>query len=191
MKKKKIVCLTGPSGVGKSFYAELLVEKLNLARPTTVTTRKPRVDDGNHVYVSRELFSEMIEKGLFMEWDEYGGNFYGITFDNLQGLLESEKYEGVAMDLTPRICGEIKDKLPGAIIIALLPDEIAWLEQRLVRRGTNTAAETMKRLKMAENDIEEVKKLKNASIVYCRYNPACTSEVFGKIIEIIEKESKR
>ncbi|MFA6470352.1 MAG: AAA family ATPase, partial [Bacteroidota bacterium] len=120
---KKTVCLIGPSGVGKSFYAKLLVKELDFARPKTITTRKARPDDDNHIYVSSEEFQGMIRNRKLLEWDEYSGNYYGIMLDEFRNLLLDENNNGVVMDLTLNGCRQVMELYGEVMVIALLPDD--------------------------------------------------------------------
>lgn len=187
--KKNVVCLIGPSGVGKSFYAELMVKKLNFARPKTVTTRNARSDDDNHIYVSKEEFLSLIAKGDLLEWDEYSGNYYGIMLDEFRELILNEKNNGIVMDLTLEGSRKVKKLYEEAIFIALLPDDISWLKRRLNERSANSAHEIEKRMKISERDIDLIQKM-DVSKIYCEFYPENTNEILGRIIMSIEEQSK-
>jgi len=180
------VCIVGPSGVGKNFYVKLLAKEFNLARPTTVTTRNQRKDDDHHQYVSKVNFRKMIRKKELIEWDKYRGYFYGITIKNFNLLLNARKYNGIIMDLTVAGCKAIRNQFSETIIIGLQPDDISWLEKRLIERGTNNAVEIKKRVKLAKKEIGQIKKL-NAPIVYCQYDSKDSSKTFLEISKIIKK----
>jgi len=187
---KKAVCFIGPSGVGKSFYAKLLVKELGFARPKTITTRRPRPDDDNHIYFSPEEFLDMIRNGALLEWDEYSGNYYGIMLDEFQSLTLDKKNNGVVMDLTLNGCKQVKELHGEVIVIALLPDDVSWLKKRLVERGVNGIDEIEKRMKIAEGDMDVIGKI-DASVVYCRFEPENTDEVLGDIVRAIREGGKR
>lgn len=186
---KEAVCFIGPSGVGKSYYAKLLVKKHNFARPKTITTRKARSDDDNHIYLRPEEFMGLIASGRLLEWDEYSGNYYGIMLDEFQSLILDEKNNGVVMDLTLNGCRQVKELYKEAIAIALLPDDVSWLKKRLVERGVNGIDEIEKRMKISEKDIDVIGKM-DASVVYCRFEPENTDEVLGDIVRAIKKDKK-
>jgi guanylate kinase len=189
--EKAVVCLVGPSAVGKSFYAKLLQDHLNFVQATTVTTRHPRIDDGCHRYVSEEIFEQMIREGTLVQWDEYEGNFYGTIREELEGL-EASQYAGMVLDLTPGGCVKIKSIANDAMIVALLPDDVSWLRRRLIERGANSEKEIESRTKNLDNYIEEVKecvqRLKG-EIVYCEYDPQSKDKIFGKIVSIINNRN--
>jgi guanylate kinase len=187
---KKAVCFIGPSGVGKSYYAKLLVKRHDFARPKTITTRKARPDDDNHIYVSPEEFMGLIVSGRLLEWDEYSGNYYGIMLNEFQDLLLDEKNNGVAMDLTLNGCRQVTELCEEAIVIALIPDDASWLKKRLVERGVNGIDEIERRMKISERDMDAIGKM-GVLTVYCRYEPENTDEVLGDIVRTIKEGIKR
>lgn len=186
---KDVICLIGPSGVGKSHYAKLLVKFYDFARPRTVTTRKSRNDDDNHVYVSSEEFFRLIANGEILEWDEYSGNYYGIMLDEFRKLFLDEKNSGIVMDLTLEGCRKVRELYKEAIVIALLPDDSSWLKKRLVERGVNGIDEIEKRMEISKKDIEDIKKM-DALVIKCKLEPENTNEVLKDIIGSAKKQSK-
>ncbi len=186
---KKIVCIIGPSAIGKSFYAKILMKILNLARPKTITTRNARQDDDNHIYASKKEFLDLVENGRLLEWDEYAGNYYGIMLEEFQKLLLDEENNGVVMDLTLEGCRKVSKAYEEAIVIALLPDDISWLRRRLVERGESCVDEIENRMKISKRDMEMILKM-SASIIYCKYDPENTGQLTEKISKAIKKQSK-
>jgi guanylate kinase len=187
---KKIVCLVGPSGVGKSSYARRLRRYLNLEQPVVVTTRSPRNDDSEQYrYVTEVIFKEMVEEGLFLEWDQYRGYFYGTLWESVKSLMESE-CNGIVLDLTPKSCIQVKLQFDEAIIIALLPDDELWLYRRLSERGTDNVREIKLRTELLSNFIKEVEEL-NIPTVYCEYDPTTWDKTFYKLVNIIETQSSK
>jgi len=189
MKSKKIICLTGPSGIGKTSYKEKLIKKYKFLSPTVVTTRPKRIDDNNYIYVSKKLFSKMIKNKLFIEWDEYINNYYGVLFSSFEKLLKLKNTKGIILDLTPQGCIKIKQEQPSTIIIALLPDDSEWLLKRLEERNLQLPNEILERNYILNDYIKEVKKL-SCNIVYVSYSENSWEPTFKKIEKIIFQKTK-
>ncbi|MCS6962134.1 MAG: hypothetical protein NZT61_06510 [Deltaproteobacteria bacterium] len=85
MQPIRFLCITGPSGVGKSTVTHSLMRltRLPIKRCPTYTTRPKRpheVQGVDYHFVSQAEFSELAKKGLLLEVDEYDQYFYGIPF---------------------------------------------------------------------------------------------------------------
>jgi len=163
------------------------VKEFNFARPKTITTRKARSDDDNHIYVSKEEFFRMIREDELLEWDEYSGNFYGIMSDDFRDLLQDEKNNGIVMDLTLEGFHKVKEACKKAVAIALLPDDFSWLSKRLIDRGSNDKTEIEKRVKISRKEAGEILKMQ-VPIIHCNFDPENTKEVLEKIIRITKEQ---
>ena len=79
--QKKLIILTGPSGVGKgTVVKEILSKEKNFWLSISATTREPREGEKegvNYYFLNQEKFKEMIEQNLFLEWAQFAGNYYG------------------------------------------------------------------------------------------------------------------
>lgn len=85
--------ICGPSGTGKSTLLKTLFE----SQPDTFgfsvshTTRKPRPGEENgreYHFVTKEEFMEGVGKGEFLEWAEFGGNWYVRSIKMHMSLAE-------------------------------------------------------------------------------------------------------
>lgn len=91
----KFFLIIGPSGSGKGTLVSHLRKNsvdLDLVFPVSCTTRerRPGEKEGETYYfVSREEFEERIRAGEFLEFAEYGGNFYGTLKREIVEPLES------------------------------------------------------------------------------------------------------
>ena len=76
-----IVALLGASGSGKSTIENELANKYGYEKIVSHTTRKQRVGEVNgkdYHFIDNETFMEVLERGLFAEYEEYSQNrFYG------------------------------------------------------------------------------------------------------------------
>ena len=102
MNKGLLIIVSGPSGVGKgTVLKELRAENPNIVPSISATTRKPRNEDAEGVtyfFKTESEFKEMIERGEFMEWAVFSGNYYGTPRE----YVEKNLSEGRDVLLEPR-----------------------------------------------------------------------------------------
>ena len=83
MNKGTLVVISGFSGAGKgTVLSQVLARRPDLYFSVSFTTRPPREgekDGVNYHFVTRQAFQERIERGEFLEYAEYVGNFYGAS----------------------------------------------------------------------------------------------------------------
>lgn len=84
------IILIGASGTGKSTIEKILADKYNYKRIVSYTTRKPRTGEVNGIdynFINNETFLDMLETGVFAEYDQYSQNrLYGtLTSDYVDG----------------------------------------------------------------------------------------------------------
>ncbi len=183
----RVVCLVGPSGVGKTSYAKRLVKKYDFALPTVITTRQRRSDDSkNYQYVSESTFIEMVNSGSFLEWDRYSNYYYGTLARSVKEIVDSKHYCGIILDLTPTGCQKVKEAIPSAVIIALLPDDPAWLFERLTRRNSQPLEEIGARMKLLSSYLDEVSSL-TCKKVYASFSPDSWNDTFETIEKIVSE----
>jgi len=118
------------------------------------TTRPPRpgeIDGVHYNFVSREAFEGMIARHEMLEYAEYAGNYYGTPKKWVEDTLES----GLHVILEIELIGALKIRAlcPEAVFVFLMPPSLGALEDRLIGRGTETAASITKRMKAAQNEI--------------------------------------
>ncbi|MEC9168024.1 MAG: guanylate kinase [Pseudomonadota bacterium] len=137
--------LAAPSGAGKSSLIKALMEKYesNTATPMQVsvshTTRQPRpgeVDGVHYHFVSREQLEALIEQGVFFEYAEVFGNYYGTS----RVTIEQTLHRGidVFLDIDWQGARQVKKLMPDTCGIFILPPSLDVLEQRLNNRGQDS-----------------------------------------------------
>ncbi|MBU1138626.1 MAG: guanylate kinase, partial [Proteobacteria bacterium] len=81
--KGQLFILSAPSGAGKTTLLKKVMARVpGLAFSVSHTTRSPRSGEKNGVdyhFVSVQEFQAMRDQGLFLEWAEVHGNFYGTS----------------------------------------------------------------------------------------------------------------
>lgn len=155
-----LIVISGPSGAGKNTIVDGLMNlNSNVWLSISATTRLPRgneKDGENYFFLTREEFEKRILIGDFLEYAEYNGNYYGTPKSNIVEKLNS----GVDVILEIEIQGalKIKEIIPNAIFIFILPPSMSELRHRLILRKTETKDKIIKRFKTAYKEINEVTK---------------------------------
>ena len=152
MNKGTLLVLSGSSGVGKStIIAQVLKQRKELYFSVSCTTRAPRpgeVDGVNYYFISREEFQKRIERGEFLEYAEYVGNFYGTPKRFVDEAMEAGR--DVILEIDVQGALQIAHKRPEAVLIFIAPPSWEELARRLTLRGTDSPEKIEKRLLRAK-----------------------------------------
>ena len=156
IRRGKIFVISAPSGAGKTTLVGFLKKQFPLlAESISCTTRAPRgseIDGVDYFFLSTDEFFDKREAGLFAEWAEVHGNFYGTPLDFLQKQLDSGK--DIICDIDYQGAINIKKAFPKeAVPILVLPPSMEELESRLRHRATDDTEVIKKRLHNAKNEI--------------------------------------
>jgi len=153
--QKKLIILTGPSGVGKgTVVKEILGKEKKFWLSISATTREPREGEKegeNYYFLNQEKFKEMIEQNLFLEWAEFAGNYYGTLISSVNEKIN--KGFTVLLEIEVEGAKQIREKFPESLSIFLLPPDKAELERRIRNRGTEKEEAIKKRLLRANYEI--------------------------------------
>ena len=138
MTKGKTFIIAGPSGVGKgTIINRLFALQENLYFSVSATTRAPRpgeVDGIHYHFLTRERFTEWINRGSFLEYAEYAGNFYGTPKQYVDEAMDQGK--DVILDIEVQGAEQVHRQRPETVRIFVAPPSWEELERRLVNRGT-------------------------------------------------------
>ena len=152
---KKLIIITGPSGVGKgTVVKELLDRNKDIWLSISTTTRNPRIgekDGENYYFISDEKFKDMIDKKEFLEWAQFAGNYYGTPLSTVNEKIE--KGFIVLLEIEVEGAKQIKEKFPESSSIFLLPPSKEELEKRIRNRGTEKEEAINRRLSRANYEI--------------------------------------
>ena len=121
--------------------SQVLARRPDLYFSVSFTTRPPREgekDGVNYHFVTRQAFQERIERGEFLEYAEYVGNFYGTSMAVIREKLD----QGIDVILEIEIQGaaKVREKMPEAVSLFLVPPSFEELSRRLHGRGTDSEA---------------------------------------------------
>lgn len=186
MNKGNLFVISGPSGTGKGTVCEEILKREDISLSVSATTRDKRNNETEGVtynYLTREQFESMIKENQMLEWAEYNGNYYGTPKKNAEVLLAQGK--NVLLEIEPQGALKVKQLLPEAVLIFLLPPSMNELKKRLSERGRETEEQIKQRLDAAEWEIQQAPKY-NEIVVNDNLN-ICTEEILGIIHSRNEK----
>lgn len=149
----KLIIFSAPSGAGKTTIVRSLLHDFpNLRFSVSATTRKPRGTEKHgreYYFLSMEDFLQQVNIGGFIEHEEvYDGILYGTLKSEVEKLLASGA--DVVFDID--VMGGINiKKIYGdeALSLFIMPPDIETLQERLVRRGSETEESLRKRVEKA------------------------------------------
>ena len=154
--KGNLYIVAGCSGVGKGTLLKLFLERNpQLKLSVSCTTRKPRegeIHGKNYFFISVDEFKKNIENNEFLEWAEFSGNYYGTQKQYIENKLNMGL--DVILEIEVRGAKQVKEKMPEAISIFIMPPSIEALETRLRGRHTESEEAIQRRLSNANREIE-------------------------------------
>ena len=155
-----LIVLSGPSGSGKNTVCDMAKEVMpNIWESVSMTSRKPRkgeVDGKDYYFVSEEEFEKNIEEGKMLEHAKFAGNYYGTPRESVQKQLDAGKDVLLVIEIQGAL--QIKEKIPQALFVFLLPPSMKELKRRLRMRKTETEEKLMERFETAYKEINELPK---------------------------------
>lgn len=156
MNKGKLFIISGPSGSGK----DTLLQELFKVRPEikfsissiTRPMRQGEVEGGKYHFISREEFEELIKNDALLEYNIFVGNYYGTPKAPVVEALD--RGEDMILELDVNGAALVKQKMPEAISVFIMPPSFEVLKNRLSGRGTEAPEVVQKRLNVALGEIK-------------------------------------
>jgi len=155
-----VFIVSAPSGSGKStLVSELFKVTKNLDFSISYTTRAPRGSEQNgkeYFFVTKDQFEAMIAADDFLEYANVFGNYYGTA---KRFLREAEaRANDLLLDIDVQGAQQVKQGIPDAVSIFILPPDRKTLEWRLRSRGLDSEGVIRRRLDDARREIENYSK---------------------------------
>ncbi|MBO5555183.1 MAG: guanylate kinase [Solobacterium sp.] len=152
-----LIVISGPSGVGKGTVIKEVMKdpELNLSYSVSMTTREKREGEQegvNYYYVSREQFEKTRDEGGLLEWTEFVGNYYGTPLSEIERLRSEGK--NALLEIEVEGCRQVKEKVPDALTIFIVPPSLKELENRIRGRRTEAEEIVQQRLAKASKELE-------------------------------------
>jgi len=152
--------ISAPSGSGKStLVSELRKQVGGVDFSVSWTTRAPRGSEAHgreYNFATREQFEQMIEAGVFLEYAQVFGSYYGTA----RQALEDARAVGhdLLLDIDVQGAAQVRARMPEAVSIFVLPPNPKVLRTRLRNRsraeGVVNEEEVYRRLSEASKESE-------------------------------------
>lgn len=169
--------ISAPSGAGKSSLINAYLMQSN-PHPAMVsishTTRTPRPgeNNGEHYYfIQNDEFEKLIKQDAFIEHATVFGNYYGTS----KSAISQKLAQGfnIFLDIDWQGARQVREKMPQAKSIFILPPSITELEKRLFKRGQDSLEVIEKRMQKAHREMSH----------YAEYDYTIINENFSTALE--------
>lgn len=155
-RRNQLVVLAGPTAVGKGTVSTYIRENYpDVLLSVSATTRAPRpgeVDGVNYYFVDDAEFDRMIGAGELLEHATVHNAYrYGTPRAPIEHALEQGR--SVLLEIDLQGARQVRESMPEARLIFLLPPTWEELVRRLIGRGTEDAAEQKRRLATAKVEL--------------------------------------
>jgi len=150
-----VLIVSGPSGSGKSTLVQKILELPGTMLSISCTTRPPRRTENAgkwYNFVTEADFQQMVTRGDFLEYAQvFGKNWYGTPKKWLDRAREEGKDLVLEIDVKGAL--QVKEKLPDAVAIFVVPPSRADVEQRIRARGQDSEDEIRRRLERSRQEM--------------------------------------
>ena len=155
MNRGILLIVSGLSGAGKGTICKRLLEKYPDYRlSVSVTDRAPRPGETHgkeYFFLTTDAIEEKIRNGELLEHARYVNHYYGTPRDWVEDQMEQGN--NVILEIELQGAFQVREKMPEAVLIFIMPPSMEELERRLRGRGTETEEEIQKRLSRAEEEL--------------------------------------
>ena len=148
--------VSAPSGAGKTSLVNALIKddkRVSVSVSHTTRGKRPGEEHGvNYHFVSHDEFKALIDKNDFLEHAEVFGNFYGTSRSTLQQVLD--RGDDLILEIDWQGARQVRELMPEARSIFILPPNLEALRQRLDGRGQDSAEIIAGRMKEAVSEMQ-------------------------------------
>lgn len=156
MNKGGVFIISGPSGSGKDTVMTALFKKMpELLFSISSITRAMRAGEREgekYNFITREKFEDMLKNDRLLEHNEFVGNYYGTPREPVERAIANGQDMVIEVDVNG--AAQIREKMPEAVSIFIMPPSFAELKRRLSGRGTESEELIQKRLTSALGEIK-------------------------------------
>lgn len=157
MSQGTLYIVSAPSGAGKSSLISALLKEnprydMKVSVSHTTRAMRPGEENGIHYhFVNLDEFKVLIEQNAFLEYAQVFDNFYGTSRLWIEEMLS--KGIDVFLDIDWQGAQQIREQMPQARSIFILPPNREELERRLDARGQDTKEVIAQRMIKACSEI--------------------------------------
>lgn len=160
MNKGRLFLVSGPSGSGKDTVLKEFFKRCPEVEFSISSITRPmrtgEVEGEKYNFISREKFEAMLAADQLLEHNIFVGNYYGTPKAPVERCIREGRDMIIEIDVNG--AAQIRQKLPEAVSIFIMPPSLEELKRRLSGRGTETAEVIAKRTNEALREIGEAKK---------------------------------
>ena len=146
--------ITGPSGSGKSTLIKKVRRSLgDLEFSVSHTTRpcRPSEKDGvDYHFVSERVFERMVREKRFLEHARVHGCLYGTSRAEVEA---KSRRRDVILDIDVQGARQVRARVPGAVLIFIMPPVASELRRRLLARREDSRDAVARRLRNARAEV--------------------------------------
>ncbi len=150
--------VAAPSGAGKSSIVNAVLKRIpDVALSISYTSRAPRPGERHaqhYHFISKDAFEAMIADGQFFEYALVHGDYKGTARNSV--LPQLEKGLDVLLEIDWQGARQVRQQIPEAKSLFILPPSTQALETRMRHRGQDTEAVIAQRLAAAREEMSHV-----------------------------------
>lgn len=155
MARGNLFIVSAPSGAGKTSLLKEVRRRLpDLGVSISHTTRAPRpgeVDGRDYFFVDTDTFDEMIAQEKFLEYARVFDYSYGTARESVERALTQG--QDLILEIDWQGARQVRQRLPEAISVFILPPSREALESRLRDRGQDSEQVIARRMRDADNEM--------------------------------------